>query len=377
MPTVSLEQGIAWAAVRRPFAAAVVISLLATILTPSALRPRTPGLMVRPAAVPPMSFVQRAGTGLTLGGAGFRFDGMNMYAAVAAPCWYGESLAAGLNAIGPGQEAARVFAFQRTATTAGVRDWTYMDAMVNTFRVRGQRVIMVLTDQWSGQPCADVGADRSLAWYQGGYKTTVEQATSYRTWVGQVVARYAGNPAVMAWQLVNEGEARNPDGSCSEVAAAAALRGFADDVGGLIKSIDPNHLVSLGTVSGECGSDDADYAYVNAAASMDLCDFHDYKFPLSPMGDDDARNGLQVSLSRCRDLGKPLFIGELGIEFTSISPATTANRALLFDAKMSAQFAAGSVGEVVWCWSNTYSAQPPRDMEVAPGDPAIELLSKY
>jgi hypothetical protein len=31
----------------------------------------------------------------------------------------------------------------------------------------------------------------------------------------------------------------------------------------------------------------------------------------------------------------------------------------------------------VWCWSNTYSAVPPRDEEVTPGDPALALLAKY
>jgi endo-1,4-beta-mannosidase len=322
-------------------------------------------------------FVKRSGTSLVLNGSRFRFDGLDVYAAVQAPCWYKENLSQALTAIGPGQEVARVFAFQATATTNGVRDWTYMDAMLATFRAHGQRVIMVLTDQWHGQPCHDSITDRTLAWYQGGYATTVEGATTYRQWVSEVVARYANNPTVMAWQLVNEGEARNPDGTCSEATATAALRSFADDVGGLVKSIDPNHLVSLGTISDECGSNEADYGYIYASPSIDLCDYHDYDFYTSPMGNTDSYNGLQVSLNRCHADGKAFFVGEMGIHWTALTTPTTAYRASLLDAKLAAQFGAGSVGELVWCWSNTYSAVPPRDEEVTPGDPALTVLAKY
>jgi endo-1,4-beta-mannosidase len=307
----------------------------------------------------------------------YRFVGLDTYAAVQAPCWWREDLNRALTAIGQGQDVGRVFAFQRTATTNGVRDWTYMDAMLATFHAHNQRVIMVLTDQWHGQPCSDVRADRTLSWYQSGYKTTLEQATTYRNWVTEVVTRYRNDPTVAVWQLVNEGEARNPNGSCSELAARAALRSFTDDVGGLVKRIDPNHLVSLGTVSGECGSTDADYGYINNSPSIDLCDYHDYHFDSSPMGNTDSSNGLLLSLNRCHADGKAFFVGEVGIPFKSISPGTTTKRAALLSAKLTAQFQAGSVGELLWCWSSTYSASPPRDMEITPGDPALGLLSRY
>ncbi len=312
-----------------------------------------------------------------MAGTPYRFDGLNMYAAVQAPCWWQEGLAQGLTAIGSGQEVARVFAFQRTATTNGVRDWRYMDAALATFKAHGVRVIWVLTDQWNGQPCTDSATDRTLGWYQTGYKTTVEGATTYRDWVAQVVTRYRNDPTILAWQLVNEGEARNANGSCSEASATAALRSFADDVGGLVQSLDANHLVSLGTTAGECGSNEADYQHIYSSASIDLCDYHDYGFATSPMSNTDPYNGLQASINRCHAIGKPLMVGEIGIQFTRLSLATTAERAILFNAKFAAQFTAGSVGELLWCWSNTYSAVPPRDFEIAPGDPALALLGKY
>ena len=95
------------------------------------------------------------------------------------------------------------------------------------------------------------------------------------------------------------------------------------------------------------------------------------------MSNTDPYNGLQAAINRCHAIGKPLMVGEIGIQFSRLSPASTTERATLFDAKFAAQFAAGSVGALLWCWSNTYSAVPPRDMEIAPGDPALALLGKY
>ena len=44
-----------------------------------------------------------------------------------------------------------------------------------------------------------------------------------------------------------------------------------------IKSIDPNHLVSLGTIgSGQCGTSGDYYKQLHAIPTIDLCEVHDY-----------------------------------------------------------------------------------------------------
>ncbi len=322
-----------------------------------------------------VEFVSRNLTELHLNGGAFRFTGLNIPDATGAPCWHPIDLNKSLDVIGHGQDVARVYAFQRTATTNTGRDWTYIDRMLSIFHAHGQRVIMVLTDQWRGQPCTDSASDRTLAWYQGGYRTTIEGATTYREWVSQAVGRYREDPTIALWQLVNEGEARNADGTCSESTAREALRAFAEDIGTLVKSLDSHHLVSLGTTSGECGSNEADYGYIHAATAIDVCDYHDYGFNTSAMSNTDTNNGLQISIVRCHAAGKALFVGEVGIDYLSLNPATTAQRATLFRAKLTAQFSAGSTGELIWRWSPTF--HPEQGLEVAPGDPAIGLLTAY
>jgi mannan endo-1,4-beta-mannosidase len=289
-----------------------------------------------------------------------------------------------LSYIGSGQEVARVFAFQHTATTNGVRDWSYMDAALATFAAHHVRVIMVLTDTWSGQPCTDSPTNRTIAWYQTGYKTDVEGATTYRDWVAQVVARYRNNPTIAIWQLVNEAEDPQAAGdfppytqtTCPWQVSTDVMQAFANDMAGLVKSIDPNHLVSLGALQGYCGSDTSSWQVTQSGPNIDVMDYHDYGYPYSPLGDPDS-NGFTASLARAAANNKALIVGEMGMEFTLVKTPTTAYRATLFDAKLAAQFAAGSAGELFYMWSDGYSATPPRDMEITYGDPAIGLLAKY
>ena len=325
-----------------------------------------------------VDFVMRNGSHLVVSGRAFRFDGLNIYNAnsrtAAQKCGDPSvSLDRSLTEIGSGQEVFRAWFFQPLATVNGLRNWSAFDHTLAVARARGVRVIFVLADQWGN---CDGGITRTLAWYQGGYRTQVDNGAlvPYRQWVSQAVARYAAEPAIAFWQLVTEGEARNPDFSCSEAAAARALRGFADDVGGLIRSLDRNHLISLGTIAGECGSNEADYQTINASPVIDVCDYHDYGSPYAVMPGDQY-NGLQVSINRCHALDKPIVVGETGIHFQQITPPTLAERALLFQRKFSGQFAAGVAGELMWDWSPTAPAGG--DYEIGPRDPALRLLQSY
>ena len=181
-----------------------------------------------------------------------------------------------------------------------------------------------------------VNAD--IAWYQTGYKTVVNSVgapgdlLTFRGYVAAVVTRYKDNPAILMWQLGNEQYAPRNDGTCptsaDEKNAALALRAYCDDLGGLIHSIDPNHLVNLGTMgTGNCGcaalngvSPDAaladlsmgNYQYVHASPGIDLCEYHDYGSDSTAMPGD-VYNGLQRRLNQAAALNKPLFVGESGI----------------------------------------------------------------
>ena len=319
------------------------------------------------AANPPIAgFVARSGTNLVLNGATYRFTGFNIYNANSRwNCWYpmvGGGLDRALRDIGGGQEVIRAWFFQPLATSNGRRDWTAFDATLATARARGVRVVATLTDHWGA--CESTG-QKAEAWYTGGYRSAVAggTTTSYREFVREVVSRYRGDPTVLMWQMVNEAESKTAGGGCS---AGSVLRGFADDVGGLIRSIDANHLISLGTLGGsQCGIDGDKYRVIHESPFVDVCEFHDYE------GNEPMPALMQTRINQCNAVGKPMFVGELGRQTQSAGGSLQA-RADIFGAKFAAQLGAGVDGILLWGWRNAdQGGSALADYDIGPNDPAL------
>jgi len=329
------------------------------------------------------SFVTRSGTQLLLDGQPFRFTGLNIYNANnLGGCWYplgsGPNLDNALTAIGAGQKVFRAWFFQSLATTNGQRDWSGFDHTLMVARAHGERVIATLGNDWNDcEGGSAVPRYKTESWYASGYQSQQipGELSTYRDWVSEVVSRYRNNPSIMAWQLMNEAStpSDNGTGACTST-SASTMRNFAVDISSLIKGIDSNHLVSLGTVGGgECGTAGADYQYVYSAPGIDLCEMHDYGSPGALMPSDPV-NGLPRRIAQCQALNKPLFVGEIGIQVSAVG--SVANRASEFQAKLGAQFGAGVAGELIWDWCDgdqiAYSTY-----EVTPGDPTLTVLSAF
>ena len=76
------------------------------------------------------------------------------------------------------------------------------------------------------------------------------------------------------------------------------------------------------------------------------------------------------------ELGKPLFVGELGIRTDSVG--THLARAGLLASKLSAQFTAGVAGVLAWGWRNGVNGgSSDSGNEIGPGDPALAVLGAY
>ncbi|HVC22038.1 MAG TPA: hypothetical protein VNH82_01185 [Candidatus Dormibacteraeota bacterium] len=324
-------------------------------------------------------FVSRRGQQLTLGGKPYQFEGLNVYnAASNGGCVDRVNIWKALSQIGPGQRVFRIYLFQDWVVTRGHFDWNRFDQVLSAASAYNEKVIVVLGNQW---PYCD-GPEKYLSWWQVGYRTTVEPGdlVTYRQWVADVVSRYRDSSTIAMWDLVNEGEAQNPDGTCDTGAAVTAISAFADDVGGLVKSLDPNHLVTLGSVNNACGTWGSQYEAVYSSPGIDVCDYHDYDYPYAPMGSPDPNSGLQASIAFCHADGKPIMVSEVGIDWTQITPATRAERATLFRAKITAQLQAGVVGTLMWDYD---SLQPPTGpaiysgLEIGPNDPALTVLGSY
>ena len=343
------------------------------------------------AASAPAGFVSRNGTQLTLDGQPYEFTGINIYN-INSDGWCGPDMRSGqtlddaLTAIGPGMEVIRGWFFQGSAIdwTTGTRDWTAFDHALDVAGAHGLKVIPTLTDQWGecGTHVNDpANGTKTRQWYVDGYKNSQPgMLVSYREWVAEVVARYKDDPRIALWQLSNEAEIRYVDGSGNDLGCpsgnepADILRAWASDVSGLVKSIDANHLVSLGTLgSGQCGAQGAQYQSVHDVATIDLCEYHDYGSPLVGIPGDQY-NGLQVRIDQCDALDKPIFVGEAGIIPNEVG-GTLQGRADAFQAKIDAQFAAGVKGFLAWAWSPSSTSSTHDSFDIGPGDLSLGVLA--
>jgi mannan endo-1,4-beta-mannosidase len=328
----------------------------------------------------PRGFVTAEGTRLLLDGRPYRFTGLNYYNANSrSNCGYTPGdLGGDLADWGPGDEAMRAWFFQDLATRTGVRDWAAFDHTLAIARTHGIKVIATLTNQWGD--CEEEPGYKGESWYASGYKRRPAGSllpAAYRDYVAQIVARYKDDPTILAWQLVNEAEdATSLGGPCTST-GTATLKAFAADVSGLIKSIDPNHLVSLGTMGGgQCGAQGEQYSVLHDVASIDLCEYHDYGAPLDPMPGD-AWNGLKLRITQCDELGKPLFVGESGIMTAAVGGLQP--RAGAFQAQLDAQFKAGVVGFLPWAWVDSAhgGSSLNDDYGIGPGDPVLGVLAGH
>jgi hypothetical protein len=329
-------------------------------------------------------YVTANGTNLALDGQSYTFTGINIYMAASGgtPSSCGGELYPDVGAVLsqlPSGIVFRFWAFQNFFVQNGAFSWTNFDQVLSIANAYGDRVIPVLANQY--QDCDGVSKD--LQWYQSGYASSVDPGdlVPYRQYVADVVNRYQDDPTIAMWQLVNEGEAVNADGSCNEPAALSALAHFTNDVGAMIRSLDPNHLISLGTLAGYsgsgeqwCGAVNGDYQTLMDQPGNDVCDYHDYGFPSDPMGRPVAPN-LSSAIAMCHADDKPIMVGELGIYANDQSDLPP--RAQEFQAKFTSQLQAGSVGEILWGWNNVpnYSqTDSPSDYGIFPGDPTLGVL---
>lgn len=120
-----------------------------------------------------------------------------------------------------------------------------VDSVIAEAGKRRLRLVIAFLDFWDYTG----GAQQMRAWYGSRDKSTFffsdpRTKRDYRTWVSHVVQRvnpltglaYRDDPTIMAWELMNEGNASPEDLRLAWTAEMSAY----------VKSLDPNHLVSSG-----------------------------------------------------------------------------------------------------------------------------------
>ena len=287
------------------------------------------------------------------------------------------------DALGP-DSVVRVWFTQGMATTAGeppARDWSALDETVRQADASPNHPHLLIT-LTSGSGDCDWGRWHGQRWFETGWQTDVVPGslTTYEQWVDDVVTRYRDHPSVAMWEPVNE-----PDGatcapghegsgcfghaSCLD-GATAALVAFYTRVGAHLHAIAPSQLVSDGG-GGWCGWDEAGTPLIERSPGLDIIGMHDYH------EDGTALPAKLVAMLRLgRELGKPVLIGEVGMDARagpgSMVCQSLARRSELLAAKLQAARRAGAAGFVLWSFQP--GSAPSCSLDIRQDDPAIAVL---
>lgn len=129
--------------------------------------------------------------------------------------------------------------------------------------------------------------------------------------------RYVDDPAIMSWQIGNEPRAFSKE-------ALPAFERWLAEASSLIRSLDSNHLISIGSEgSWGCENDIACYERICADKNVDYCNIHLWPYNWSWARKEHLVEDLGVSckntkeyidahLSLCARIGKPLVMEEFG-----------------------------------------------------------------
>ena len=325
----------------------------------------------------PEEFISVAGTELQLQGEEFPFIGFNVYGLAndeeifacgpsanhgENPNLYLDSLFSTLSE--QGVNAVRFWAFQ--GFTNGGADFSSFDRVINYAEQYNVKLIPALENH--RDDCTE-GGEKPSGWYQEGYLHPYgDYPLSYREYVERVVTRYRNEPTILLWQIMNEAESEDAD----------ALYNFTVDISGLIHSLDENHIVSLGTIGrGQAGTAGENFVRLHSIDTIDIVEAHDYNSP-EVAWPSSGSNSINRAFEVAQSLNKPFFIGESGISVDSDTSAE--ERALLFDAKISAASERGVVGYLIWQWDNSeenYGSGCDGGYCVTEGDPVLGVILEH
>ncbi|WP_240356270.1 glycoside hydrolase 5 family protein [Myxococcus eversor] len=215
-----------------------------------------------------------------------------------------------------------------------------LDRVLARARVHGVRLVLTLGNYWD----AYGGTRQYVTWaglpspIQGDPRFFTEPVVValYKEHIARMLERvntedgirYGDHPAVLAWELLNEPRGRGLD------AEGARMRAWVDEVAREVKSRAPGHQVGTGEEGFEPTSEGYDGAFWARAGTTMLrtpgssfsrntaspyIDFASVHFYPESWGLDDAdmaeagARWIREHAAIARGLGKPLFVGELGL----------------------------------------------------------------
>ncbi|KAF2497809.1 glycoside hydrolase family 5 protein [Lophium mytilinum] len=327
-------------------------------------------------------FVQRSGTHFALDGKNFYFFGTNAY-------WLsfhdnaGDIQTAFKTMASKGLMVCRVWGFNDVTSPSGIyyQSWSgqigtvnygsnglgHMDTVVQAASDAGVKLIITLVNNWGDYGGMDVYVKQLGGSYHDQFYTWDTAKTAYKKYVNAVVSRYKASSAIMAWELCNECRCANGGGSGLSASSSCntwTITNWASEMSAYIKSIDGNHLVSLGDEGFYnnnansyvySGSDGIDFDQNLQVSTLDFGTYHLYP---TGWGYSDASGmgskWITDHAASATKYGKPVIMEEYGLNSAS-------SRDSVYPTWNSAVKNSATAGQMYWQYGDRSISGSPDD----------------
>jgi mannan endo-1,4-beta-mannosidase len=318
-------------------------------------------------------FVRVEGSRFVVGGRPFAFVGANLNvmhgaderarAAETIAAAGGDGLSVGrVWALGEGDATSPPWARKHQLFRVGPDEWLdggyqQLDRVLAEARGRGVRVIVTLANywddfggirqylKWAGLPIEGFDArdrffddERVRGFYRAHLERLVQRVNSITG------VRYADDPTIFAWELMNESQVATPAG-------AAARRSWIDEMARFIKTHDPHHMVTPGVMGYTSRAERAEWLRVCRLEAVDYCDSHLYAETTDRVTSlERLRAYIDDRVQLARHVAhKPIVFGEFGFQ-TTRDDYLQKPRAAWFAAFLERTLLDGAGGALAWIY---------------------------
>ncbi len=238
------------------------------------------------------------------------------------------------NVDGAGEKGGVYFQYwdpvqKRPAYNDGETGINHLDYVLDKAKKLDLKIMLVLTNNWKDFG----GMDQYLVWYglheHQQFYTEPVVAEAYKDWIAHLVHRknaingtvYKDDPAIFGWELANEPRCTNSgEFDHAPSCKASMVTQWVDQMSTYIKSIDPNHMVSVGdegffangSTPGYDGSEGVDHGAFLAVPHIDFGTFHLYPETWGHRVSW-ASQWIEDHIDAARAAGKPTLLEEYGI----------------------------------------------------------------
>jgi mannan endo-1,4-beta-mannosidase len=170
------------------------------------------------------------------------------------------------------------------------------------------------------------------------YRQHIEKLLTRRNTVTGIL--YRDDPNIFGWELINEGQAVT--GRWNE------RRDWIEEMSALVKSLDPNHVVTPGTWGYRTAAERREWLADHKLSHIDYCDVHNYPRPDTDSFVDSPtamREFVENRAAAAFSIGKPLVFGEFGMGLEGYNGYSQTE---WFRAFLENNVRAGAAGAMFW-----------------------------